>query len=191
VRFGPLTGQKIDENRVITGDGDLDRESTHSFRKRLGIRRSIDLSGQAIEVYSRPSIGGASTVSDLHNDNAQVYDYDEPDELKAEVVIELILRVADVGHNLQSWENMTSWMSRMFKELLKAHEAGRGYDPRVAWFDNQIQIFEYYLLPLASRLEETGVFVDQSGPSFVDLLEGNLDRWMLDGISCTESFQGK
>ena len=87
-------------------------------------------------------------------------DYDEPDDLKAAVVIECHLKAADVAHHFQSWDNVELWMSRLYKELVKAHDAGRGRDPRPGWFDNQIRIFESYLMPLANKLEQIGVFED-------------------------------
>lgn len=193
IRFGPLEGP-IDEeretqnHRVKAGGGcdGLDRhtshgDSTHFYRKRLSIRRSMDLSGQSIEVYSnhRSSIGGVSTFSEIgHTD----YDYDEPDDLRASVVLELLLRAADVAHHLQKWESMTHWMSCLFRELLAAHKAGRGFDPRPGWFDNQVKIVEHYLMPLTSQLNEIGVFGEDVGPTFLENVEENLDRWMIEGF---------
>lgn len=191
MRFGSLTGQRIDEDHADERQSinNLDNRlghsmhgnSSHIYRKRLGIRRSIDFSGESIEVYSRQrSIGGATTFTELR-DNADL-DFDEPDDLKAAVIMELMLRAADVSHNMQSWENMTLWMSRLFKELISAHEAGRGIDPCRYWFDNQIKVIEYYLMPLANRLEEVGVFVDEVGASFAEVLQENHDRWMIEGF---------
>jgi len=209
MRFGPLQG-KIDEHRAAENDQNgvnycngftqvkegpegrnLERlsshDSMHYYRKRLSIRRSMDLSGESIEVYSsRGSIGGMSTNSELmvnnRDDNEKYLDQDEQDDLKASIVIELLLRTADVAHHLQSWENKTKWMVRLYEELLAAHEAGRGFDPRPGWFDNQIMIIENYLMPLASQLNETGVFGKEIGPSFLDRLEQNHDQWMIEGF---------
>jgi len=202
VRFGPLKGA-IDENhesdamdQVANG---MDRLSAHDntqhYRKRLSIRRSIDFSGESIEVYSRGSLGGGrlsmggmSAASDmLGNGNQQHFDFDEQDDLRAGVVLELLLKAADVAHALQSWENMTQWMACLFKELVAAHDAGRGFDPRHCWFDMQIQIIDNYLLPLSSQLNEIGVFGEDLGPSFLKALEGNLDRWMTEGYDFTSS----
>lgn len=65
-----------------------------SFRKRLGIRRTMDLSGESLEAYSH------------HNSRKRSLDMDEPDELKAAVVMELIMTAADVAHNLQGWDQV-------------------------------------------------------------------------------------
>ena len=189
MRFGPLTGQSIDENCVsdvkLKQGADLGR---NPYRiRRLGIRRSMDLSGESIENYSRQSIGGMSTYSELQDN--RYLDYDEPDDLKAAVVIECLLKAADVAHNFQSWDNVELWMSRLYKELVKAHEAGRGHDPRPGWFDNQIRIFESYLMPLANKLEQIGVFGDVVGPSFAKILESNQDSWMVKGFDLTMAWQ--
>lgn len=204
VRFSSVHNQTIDEDRASDAHAlPLDQTSLHGsshlYKKRLGIRRSMDLSGDRIEAYARGprrsfdisggpieahargSIGGQSTFTEM-KDNQDCMDYDEPDDLKATVIIELFLRVADVAHNLQSWPTMTKWMSCMYKELKTAHGAGRGFDPRPGWFDNQIKIIETYLMPLAGQLHETGVFGNSKGPMFMETLEDNHDRWMIEGF---------
>jgi len=72
------------------------RNSSSCFRMRLGIRRSMDLSGEALQKY--PSTRHSPSKTDL----------DEPDELKAAVVMETIMTAADVGHNLQGWDQVCS-----------------------------------------------------------------------------------
>jgi len=65
-----------------------------TVRKRLGIRRTMDLSGESLEAYSH------------HNSRNRFLSMDEPDELKAAVVMELIMTAADVAHNLQGWDQV-------------------------------------------------------------------------------------
>lgn len=77
---------------------------------------------------------------------------------------------------------MVKWSNRLFLELKKAHKEGRGGDPKNNWFENQIGFLESYLLPLARRLEDMGVFGDVIGPVFARLVEANRDRWMTDGL---------
>jgi hypothetical protein len=204
VRFGSVEGLVIDENKAHEGNSALRmprrnssfhqvglKGSSHherSFTKRLGIRRSMDLTGESINFSSRASIGGASTFSELR-DTKERGDYDEPDELRAAVVVEVILRAADVAHNMQSWSNMTKWMSRLFKELVLAHVSGRGFDPRPGWFDNQCKVIESYLMPLAYRLDEMGVFGPDIGPTFAERLESNHAQWMIEGFELQTDWQ--
>lgn len=108
------------------------RRSSAGFRKRLGIRRSMDLSGEALEAYQQ------SKVVDT--------DLDEPDELKKTVVMETIITAADVAHNLQGWDQMIIWSSRLYMELRKAHMEGRGGDPKTKWFENQSEYIVLFFM---------------------------------------------
>jgi len=160
-----------------------------SYGARLSICRSIDLSGEAIVTYSRRgSIGGMSAISGLesgyHHD-----DYDEPDALRETVVLELLLRVADVAHSLQNWDSMTKWSSKLFHELTAANKVGRGHDPQPTWFDNQVKIMESYSMPLADQLNEIGIFGDVGGPVFARIVEDNHDRWLMEGFEHIDSLQ--
>ena len=77
---------------------------------------------------------------------------------------------------------MEKWSNRLFLELRRAHVQGRGDDPQNGWFSNQIGFLEAYLLPLARRLDDTGVFGDTVGEMFARIVEENRDRWTRDGI---------
>ena len=87
------------------------------YRQRLGILRTVDLSGETIETYSRrgsmataksnqsESVDGSAAAANHHQQSVLMI-MDEPDELKATVVMETIMTAADVAHNLQSWSHM-------------------------------------------------------------------------------------
>jgi hypothetical protein len=144
----------------------------HGKRKRLGIRRSVDFSGEQLETYSTRAGASNETAGE-----------DEPDELKATVVMETIMMAADVAHNLQGWDHMVKWSDRLYMELRKAHAAGRGGDPQGNWFENQIGFLDFYLLPMARRLEDTKVFGEATGWAFANIVTANRDRWMADGFA--------
>jgi hypothetical protein len=144
-------------------------------RSRLGIRMSMDLSGEALENYSRVTGGsGANWDED-----------EEPDELKVSVVLELILTAADVAHNLQGWSQMVKWSGRLYMELQRAFLSGRGGDPQTRWYENQIGFLEMYLLPLAKHLDDTGVFGDSMGKIFAEAVVANRDKWLRQGLKVT------
>jgi hypothetical protein len=151
--------------------------------KRLGIRMSMDLSGEAIEAFSSHSRGSASGDETSDDEAANGPEDDEDEELKALVVLELVLTACDVAHNLQGWSQMCTWSKRLYLELLRAHGQGRGPDPSHRWFENQIGFLEMYLMPLASRLDEIGVF----DLDFGSIVRGNLDRWLVEGLEFTEA----
>jgi hypothetical protein len=67
-------------------------------------------------------------------------------------------------------------------ELRRAHVARRGFDPKEKWFENQIGSLESYLLPVARRLEDTGVFGEETGQMFAAIVEANRDKWLIHGM---------
>jgi len=81
---------------------------------------------------------------------------------------------------------MVIWSGRLYFELRKAHILGRGVDPQGRWFENQIGFLESYLLPLARRLEDTGVFGEEMGQSFARTVESNRDTWLVEGKEVTD-----
>jgi len=194
-RFAALAGLPIAEDtpNIATtssvADNDLN-QSQHTpdsakYRKRLGIRRSMDFSGETLEIYKRGSMGGISMLSG----GGESEIVDEPDYMRASAILEAILRAADVGHYLQGWANMTRWSSRMYFELLKAHEEGRGHDPRPAWFENQIRILDSYLRPLALQLDESGVFGEFAGAMFAQSVDDIRERWLAYGHEITDKLR--
>jgi hypothetical protein len=86
---------------------------------------------------------------------------------------------------------MEIWSNRLFLELKRAHMQGRGPDPKGGWFENQIAFLESYLLPLARRLEDMGIYGPVVGPVFARLVETNRDRWLVEGMAVTEAIIAK
>lgn len=123
----------------------------------LGIRRSIDLSGEAIDQYSvRDSVSVCSLNPELMDDTG--LDFDQPDEFRTSVVIELLLRVSDVSYWFQSEDIFIRFSGRLLQELFDAHGASRGMDPRPKWVQNQLNMAQQYLAVLALQVQRTGIF---------------------------------
>jgi 3'5'-cyclic nucleotide phosphodiesterase len=200
-RYGSVAEQRIDENhsnhhdeskynefirqsKSVDFDLEVPSSSPMKFRKRLGIRRSMDLSGEAIEFYSkRSSIGNMSA----HSGTLGEIDNDEVDYMKASAVVEALLRLADVGHFYQNWQNMTDWSSRMFRERTRnAPNPEKRREIADQWFDNQIRIIDSYLKPLALQLDEAGVFGEFNGAIFAQNVDEIRNHWMIYGFEWTE-----
>lgn len=182
------------QRRFSTSVMDKPQNNHKKYKYRLGILRAVDLSGEAIETYSRGSVTGAMSLAAASVKSGSVKSppgtitgsiSDEVDELKVTVIMEQLMTACDVAHNLQSWDHMVKWSNKLFLELKRAHKEGRGGDPKNNWFENQIGFLESYLLPLARRLEDTGVFGDVIGPVFARIVESNRDRWLTDGLGVT------
>ena len=87
--------------------------ATARYKQRLGILRTVDLSGETLEAYDRRSShhsgrGGDCNASVAPSIAPSVYSepQEEPDDLKQAVILETIMTAADVAHNLQSWQHM-------------------------------------------------------------------------------------
>lgn len=163
----------------------ITRPRAHSEERRLGVRRALDLAGSTIEPFNsnklRSSVNSNSDMDFLLED-----DLDDVDEFKATVVLEQMLRAADVGALLQDWNNWIKWSTRLYKELKNGHLANRGEDPNADWFDNQIKFVDFYILPLAKNLGMMGVFEEDVGKMFVRVVKSNLAKWIEEGERVTE-----
>jgi hypothetical protein len=183
-----LNGMALKFHRRLSSIGNTNTSGASKKHRssRLGLLRTVDLSGEELETYSnqkkvRPSATGATTDSLA----ALVIPPEEIDSLRETVVMEIIMKAADVAHNLQGWEQMAKWSNRLFLELKKAYVTGRGDDPQGGWFNNQIGFLEAYLLPLARKLDDTGLFGDTRGAIFAQVVVENKERWMQEGMSLT------
>lgn len=107
-------------------------------------------------------------------------DYSQLDYLKASTVLEQMIQTADVAHTMQSWEVFMKWNTKLYDELWAANLKGRGPDVSANWFNGQMGFFDHYILPLAKRLEQSGVF-GKSGEIFARNLEKNRTRWLEEG----------
>lgn len=186
---GNITGMALKFHRRLSsiGPASMGASSKKARNTRLGLLRTVDLSGEAIETYSHRAARPSATGAVVDPFTVQVVPPEEVDPLRETVVMETIMKAADVAHNLQGWEQMAKWSNRLFLELKKAYVQGRGDDPQGGWFTNQIGFIEAYLLPLARKLDDTGVFGDARGSIFAEIVEESKDRWMREGASLTAS----
>ena len=69
----------------------------------------------------------------------------------------------------------------MYKELSKGYSEGRGtFDPRNGWYKGEIGFFDFYIIPLAKKLKDCGVF----GSAATEYLDHALEirrRWEEEG----------
>ena len=78
---------------------------------------------------------------------------------KATIVIEHLIQASDVSHTMQHWHVYTKWNEMFFHEMYKAYKQGRSErDPSEFWYQGEIGFFDYYIIPLAKKLKDCGVF---------------------------------
>jgi len=79
--------------------------------------------------------------------------------LKATIVIEYIMQASDVSHTMQHWQLFQKWNERLFIEIYSAYQVNRGdSDPSIGWYKGELWFFDNYIIPLAEKLKECGVF---------------------------------
>jgi len=101
--------------------------------------------------------------------------------LKATLVFEQIMQASDVAHTMQHWETFKKWNKRLYKELSKGQREGRGaFDPRDGWYNGEIGFFDFYIIPLAKKLKECGVF-GSATREYLDYALENRRRWEEEG----------
>jgi 3'5'-cyclic nucleotide phosphodiesterase/Adenylate and Guanylate cyclase catalytic domain len=97
--------------------------------------------------------------------------------LRATIVIEHIIQASDVAHTMQHWYVYQKWNKRLFLEMTQAYKKGRmGSDPATFWYQGELGFFDNYIIPLAKKLKECGVF-GVSSDEFLNYAEQNRCEW--------------
>ena len=86
-------------------------------------------------------------------------DAKEATDRKATIVIEHLIQASDVSHTMQHWHVYRKWNERLFEEMYTAYKDGRmDKDPAENWYTSEIGFFDNYIIPLAKKLKDCGVF---------------------------------
>mmetsp|Transcript_24295 Transcript_24295/g.59496 ORF Transcript_24295/g.59496 Transcript_24295/m.59496 type:complete len:1200 (-) Transcript_24295:66-3665(-) len=117
---------------------------------------------------------------------------DSTSDLKATIVIEHIIQAADVAHTMQHWHVYQRWNEMLFHEMCNAHSEGRGLanDPADGWYAGELWFFDNYVIPLAKKLDDCGVFGVSSDECLNYALE-NRNEWEAKGKSIVEEMKAK
>jgi hypothetical protein len=118
--------------------------------------------------------------SSLSDPNASLSDEDMLNR-KATIVIEHIMQASDVAHTMQHWHTFLRWNKRLYFELFKAFRNNHlEKDPTDGWYEGQIAFFDRYVIPLAQKLKECGVF-GVSGDEYLTYAKLNREEWARKG----------
>jgi class 3 adenylate cyclase len=108
---------------------------------------------------------------------------------KATIVIEHLIQASDVSHTMQHWHIYRKWNARLFKELYKAYVEGRAEtDPSEFWYKGEIGFFDFYIIPLAKKLKDCGVF-GVSSYEYLNYAELNRAEWEAKGQAIVEEMK--
>jgi hypothetical protein len=79
--------------------------------------------------------------------------------LKATIIVEHLIQASDVAHTMQHWNIYRKWNEKFYKECYEAYVYGRAeFDPTDGWYRGELGFFDFYIIPLAKKLKECGVF---------------------------------
>jgi hypothetical protein len=113
---------------------------------------------------------------------------------KATIVMEHLIQASDVSHTMQHWDIYRKWNERLFHEMHTAYKSGRtDKDPSEGWYKGELWFFDNYVIPLAKKLQDCGVFGVSSDECLNYALE-NRGLWEAEGedivaaMSTTEYF---
>eukprot|EP00980_Cylindrotheca_fusiformis_P003247 scaffold735_cov116-Cylindrotheca_fusiformis.AAC.17 len=103
------------------------------------------------------------------------------DDCKATIVIEHLIQASDVSHTMQHWHIYKSWNEKFFMECYAAYKAGRAdSDPSKNWYKGEIGFFDFYVIPLAKKLDSCGLF-GVSSREYLNYAQSNRDEWAREG----------
>ena len=101
---------------------------------------------------------------------------------KATIVIEHLIQASDVSHTMQHWHIYRKWNEKLFSEMHKAYKEGRAdNDPAVFWYKGELGFFDLYIIPLAKKLKECGVF-GVSSDEYLNYALKNRKEWEQRGL---------
>lgn len=96
---------------------------------------------------------------------------------KATIVIEHLIQASDVAHTMQHWHVYRKWNERLFHEMYKAYLEGRAErNPADFWYEGEMGFLDHYVIPLAKKLKECGVF-GVSSDEYLSYAQGNRAEW--------------
>lgn len=96
---------------------------------------------------------------------------------KATIVIEHIIQASDVSHTMQHWHIYRKWNELFYFECYEAFANGRSVcDPTDTWYQGELDFYDYYVIPLAKKLKECGVF-GVSSTEYLQYAMSNRSEW--------------
>eukprot|EP00980_Cylindrotheca_fusiformis_P007888 scaffold1678_cov80-Cylindrotheca_fusiformis.AAC.5 len=128
----------------------------------------------------------AFATENHHTDSSE--DIAESEDRKATIVIEHLIQASDVSHTMQHWHIYKTWNKKFFLECYGAYKAGRApTDPSVNWYESELGFFDFYVIPLARKLGNCGVF-GVASHEYLNYAMANRAEWDRKGESLVEEY---
>lgn len=96
---------------------------------------------------------------------------------RATLALEHLMQASDVAHTMQHWHVFLKWNKRLFFEMYQAFKDGHtATDPTLFWFQGELDFFDFYVIPMAKKLRQCGVF-GVTGDELIKYAEANRKEW--------------
>ncbi|KAG7337346.1 3'5'-cyclic nucleotide phosphodiesterase [Nitzschia inconspicua] len=110
---------------------------------------------------------------------------------KATIVIEHLIQASDVAHTMQHWYIYRKWNEKFFRECYQAYLDGRAEkNPAEGWYQGELGFFDFYIIPLAKKLKECGVF-GVSSDEYLSYAVENRKEWEKRGEMVVEEMKSQ
>lgn len=110
---------------------------------------------------------------------------------KATIVIEHLIQASDVSHTMQHWHIYRKWNERFFFECYQGFCDGRSEDdPSELWYEGELGFYDYYIIPLAMKLKDCGVF-GVSSDEYLNYAQRNRVEWQARGQAIVQEMLEK
>ena len=128
---------------------------------------------------------------DISVPSAILADRKEAENRKATIVIEHLIQASDVAHTMQHWHVFRKWNERLFFEMYDSYKSGRSdTNPVTFWYEGEIGFFDFYIIPLAKKLKDCGVF-GVSSDEYLNYAVQNRAEWVRKGEEVVQSYLAK
>jgi hypothetical protein len=126
----------------------------------------------------------------VFNNNDRLVQQEDIDR-KTTIVIEHLIQASDVAHTMQHWHIYQKWNERLYAEMLAAYKTGRwDRDPTPGWYEGELGFFDNYVIPLAKKLKDCGVF-GVSSDEYLNYATENRREWAKKGEEVVQKMMKK
>lgn len=109
----------------------------------------------------------------------------------ATLVMEDLVMASSLSHTMQHFQVFRKWNARLFHECKVANDTGRSnQDPAEYWYHQTLDFFDATVIPLAQRLQSSGVFgQNAAGDEYLDFAKKNRREWEHRGVALVSEYQ--
>eukprot|EP00980_Cylindrotheca_fusiformis_P011780 scaffold2813_cov114-Cylindrotheca_fusiformis.AAC.6 len=150
---------------------------------------ATDIADKELQTLRKNRWDAAFSTTTLSTVNES--DTQQGDDRKATIVIEHLIQASDVVHTMQHWHIYKKWNERFFLECYGAYREGRvDTDPSLNWYQGEIGFFDFYVIPLAKKLQSCGVF-GVSSDEYLNYATQNREEWCREGNALVGEYISK